>query len=185
MTAAARGRVAGEGGGRGPEGRAAYWGRVAAVAALYACLTLLPPLRALGFGMVQVRVAEALTVLPYLAPAAVPGLFVGCLAANAAGGLGPVDMVLGSLTTLAAAWVTARVRSPWLAPLPPVVLNSLVVGSYVPALLGLRVPLPVGWAWVGLGEAVACYGLGLPLLLYVLRRPRLCSLLRGAGGPEG
>ncbi|MDI6822973.1 MAG: QueT transporter family protein [Bacillota bacterium] len=158
---------------------AAYWGRVAAIGAVYAALTLLPPLRAISYGMIQVRVAEALTVLPYITPAAIPGLFVGCLVANVVGGLGPVDMVLGSLTTLVAAWLTSRAGAVWLAPLPPVVLNALVVGSYVPLLLGLRVPLPVGWAWVGLGEAVACYGLGFPLLLYLLRRPRLCSLLRG------
>jgi len=154
---------------------------VALIGAVYAVLTLLPPLRAISYGMIQVRVAEALTVLPYLTRAAVPGLFIGCLVANVAGGLGPVDMILGSLTTLAAALLTSRVRAPWLAPLPPVVLNALVVGTYVPKLLGLRVFLPVGWAWVGLGELVACYGLGYPLLLYLCRRPRLQSLLGSTG----
>ena len=156
-----------------------YWGRVALIGAAYAVLTLLPPLRAVSYGMVQVRVAEALTVLPYVTRAAIPGLFVGCLVANVAGGLGPLDMVLGSLTTLMAAWLTSRARVAWLAPLPPVILNALVVGTYVPVLLGLRVSLPVGWAWVGLGELVACYGLGYPLLAYLVRRPRLQSLLRG------
>lgn len=176
-------RAGGGAGGSGGRSRAtvmaAYWGRVALIGAAYAALTLLPPLQAISYGMVQVRVAEALTVLPYVARPAIWGMFVGCMAANVAGGLGPVDMVLGSLTTLGAAWLTSRVRVPWLAPLPPVVLNALVVGTYVPRLLGLSVPLPVGWGWVGLGELVACYGLGYPLLLYLLRRPRLLSLIQG------
>ena len=176
------GRAGGPGGRTRATGVAAHWGRVALIGAAYAALTLLPPLQAISYGMVQVRVAEVLTVLPYVARPAIWGLFVGCLAANVAGGLGPVDMVLGSFTTLAAAWLTSRVRAPWLAPLPPVVLNALVVGTYVPRLLGLSVPLSVGWGWVGLGELVACYALGYPLLIYLLRRPRLLSLLRGPAG---
>lgn len=167
------------GGQRGVPGALAYWGRAALIGAVYALLTTVPPLEAISYRMVQVRVAEALTVLPFVTRAAIPGLFIGCLVANVAGGLGPVDMVLGSLTTLAAAWLTSRTRVAWLAPLPPVLLNALVVGTYVPRLLDLRVPLPVGWAWVGLGELVACYGLGLPFLLYLARRPRLWALLGG------
>lgn len=161
---------------------AAAVGRVALLAAVYAALTVTPPLNAISYGMIQVRVAEALTVLPYFTSRAVPGLFLGCLVANVIGGLGVWDILLGSLTTLAAAFLTSRVRRPWLAPLPPVLLNALVVGTYVPRLLALSVPLPVGWAWVGAGELVACYGLGYPLLLYLGRRPRLLALLRDLSG---
>lgn len=160
---------------------AAAAGRVAMLAALYALLTVLPPFNSFSYGLVQVRVAEALTVLPYLTPLGIPALFLGCLVANVIGGLGPVDMVLGSLTTLAAAYLSSRMPSPGLAPLPPVLLNGLVVGTYVPLLLHLEVPLPLGWAYVAAGEAVACYGLGYPLLASLRRRPRLLERLFGQG----
>ncbi|HHY93689.1 MAG TPA: QueT transporter family protein [Firmicutes bacterium] len=154
-------------------------GRVALLGAVYALLTVLPPFSGISYGMIQVRVAEALTVLPYFTPLAIPGLFVGCLVANVIGGLGPLDMSLGSLTTLVAAFLTARVRRSWLAPLPPVLLNALVVGTYVPRLLGLHVPLFLGWVWVGAGELVACYGLGYPLLRFLEARPSLRALITG------
>ena len=93
------------------------------IGAAYAAATLL--LAPLSYGPVQIRVAEALTTLPYLFPQAVPGLFIGCLIANLAGGYGVVDAVLGSGATLAAALLSARAPNAWLASLPPVVINML------------------------------------------------------------
>jgi uncharacterized membrane protein len=149
----------------------------ALVAALYAALTIW--LAPLSYGPVQVRVSEALTVLPFLVPAAVPGLFLGCLIANLYGGLGPWDIFAGSLLTLAAAYLTYLLRKthrPWLAPLPPVVINAFGVSAYLqllfePPKMSILGNLPGYFIFVitvGLGELVACCVLGLPLL-YVLR----------------
>ncbi|MCL6450815.1 MAG: QueT transporter family protein [Acetobacteraceae bacterium] len=149
--------------------------RVALVAALYAALTV--ALGPLSYGpLFQLRVAEALTVLPYVTPLAVWGLFLGCIAANFFGGLGAYDIVFGSLATLIAAALTSRAPRAWLAPLPPVVVNAVIVGWYLSVLVG--VPFWVTAGYVALGEAIACYGLGYPLLLLV-RTPALSRLLRG------
>jgi len=139
--------------------------RAAAMAAIYAALTLV--LAPISFGPWQLRIAEAMTVLPWLYPEAVPGLFVGCLIANLVGGYGMLDVVFGSLATLAAALISRRVKSCWLAPLPPVVINALVIGAVLSYVLGL--PFYLTAAEVGLGQLGACYVLGMPLLLFLRR----------------
>lgn len=136
------------------------------IGAAYAAATLL--LAPLSYGPVQIRVAEALTVLPYLLPGAVPGLFIGCLIANLAGGYGVVDAVLGSGATLAAALLSARAPNAWLASLPPVVINMLVVGGYLSFLLDM--PFLACVLYVGLGQMAACCFLGVPLALFLERR---------------
>jgi uncharacterized membrane protein len=143
----------------------------ASIAALYAALTII--LAPISYGPIQVRVAEALTVLPYVLPQAIPGLYIGCMTANIWGGLGPVDIFGGSAVTLIAALLTFHLRhynKPWLAPLPPVVLNAVAVGCYLHVLT--QTPVILSMAWVALSQTIACYGLGLPLL-YALRRRRL------------
>jgi uncharacterized membrane protein len=134
--------------------------RGALIAALYAVVTII--LQPISFRYLQVRVAEALTLLPVLFPEAVPGLFIGCLISNIYGGLGPIDILLGSLTTLAAAWLTYTWRGSWIAYLPPVVLNGVIVGVYLSYLLHVNILLAVGS--VALGEAIAVLVLGVPLL---------------------
>lgn len=153
---------------------------MALLASLYLVLTVLPPFSAFAYGPVQVRVSEALMVLPAVTPTAVPALFIGCLAANLAGGLGPIDLVFGSLATLLAAYLAGRLsRRPWLVPLPAVVVNALVVGTYLPIILGLDLPLWLSWSYIAAGQTVAVYGIGLPLLFYLRSRPGLTRLLRG------
>ncbi|MGE5613765.1 MAG: QueT transporter family protein, partial [Bacillota bacterium] len=93
------------------------------IAAMYAALTILIPG---GSGQVQVRVSEALTVLPFFMPAAIPGLFAGCLLANIIVGVSLYDVIFGSLATLAAAFLTRKMPVKYLAPLPPVVINAVV-----------------------------------------------------------
>lgn len=133
----------------------------AVIAALYAALTLL--FLPISFGAQgQLRISEALTILPFFTPAAVPGLFAGCLIANIVGGQGPIDIIFGSLATLLAAWLTSRMRRPLLAPLPPVVFNGIIVGAELSFLYQL--PLFATMGWVALGEIGACYILGYPLL---------------------
>ena len=133
----------------------------ALLAAMYAALTL--AFAPISYGPVQVRVSEMLTVLPFLTPAAIPGLFVGAMVANAYGGLGVLDVVVGSSATLAAAFLTYRMKKKWLAPLPPVLVNALVIGAMLAHLFQL--PLVPTILYVGLGQTVACYVLGYPFLL--------------------
>lgn len=143
------------------------------IAAAYAALTML--LQPISFGIVQFRVSEALTILPVLTPAAIPGLFVGCLLSNILGGFGWVDIVFGSLATLMAAWLTWLLRKRWwLAPVPPIVINTLVVGSYIWLLFDRSLPYALSLGWFALGEAGSCVLLGLPLLWF-FRRNRALS----------
>jgi len=142
----------------------------ALIGGCYAALTVL--LAPISYGPMQVRVAEALTVLPYLFPPAIPGLYIGCMVANIWGGFGPIDIFGGSAITLLAAYLTFRLRyfrKPWLAPIPPVLLNGLGVGFYLHYLTDFSLWASI--AWVALGEAVACF-LGLPLLYALIRLHR-------------
>ena len=142
--------------------------------ALYAALSLFGSVFGITFGPVQCRFAEALCVLPFFFPETVWGLFVGCLITNLLSPYGFLDILLGSAATLIAALLTSRCRRKWLAPLPPVLLNALLVGgliawqqtgfsaAFLPAFL-------LQGSCVGLGELLACYGLG-SLLLWQLPR---------------
>jgi uncharacterized membrane protein len=144
-----------------------YWTRAAMIGALYAGLTIL--LAPISYGMIQVRVSEMLMVLPYFTAAAVPGLFVGCLIANIYGGYGLLDIVFGSFATLLAAFLVTKIKNRFLVPLPPVLINAVIVGLILHLVLDL--PFYMTAAWVGLGQLIACYGLGLPLL-FILDKQR-------------
>lgn len=125
------------------------------------------------------RISEALTILPFLTPSAIPGLFIGCIVANVYGGLGIYDIVGGSLFTLLSAFLTyllSKTRKPLLAPLPPVVVNSLGVSMYLHFLFQLPYWLTV--AYIALGEIAACFVLGYPLLLIVLKRENLLGIFK-------
>jgi len=182
------------------------------IAAVYAATTLVMIQTPLGYGPVQVRLPEALTVIACLTPAAVPGLWAGTFIANAfmlthAGVLGILDMTLGSLATLLGAVWTWRYRHRTaLALAGPVVTNALIVPAYLPFMLagvaGIdfyrieQLGLDASGTWltmylfgvvtVGLGQAVAVYGLGLPLLA-ALRRLGLTERLitNGRGDARG
>lgn len=138
--------------------------QAAIIGALYAAVTIL--LAPFSYGIMQVRVSEALTILPFFTPAAIPGLFVGCIVANYLGGYGLLDIALGSLATLLAAFLTYKIRNKALAPLPPVITNALIIGPMLYYILG-AFPLYACIGWVALGELIACYGLGYPLLKYL------------------
>lgn len=143
-----------------------YWTRAAMIGAIYAVLTLV--FAPISYGMIQVRIAEMLMVLPYFTGAAVPGLFVGCLIANVFGGYGLLDIVFGSLATLISALAVSKIGNKYLVPLPPVIINAVVVGMVLSIVLEL--PFYLTAAWVGFGQLVACYGLGFPLLLFLEKR---------------
>lgn len=140
--------------------------RTALFAAVYAVLTIV--LAPISYGPLQLRAAEAMTVLPALFPEAVPGLFIGCFIANLFGGNGILDVIFGSLATLAAAFLTRKMKSPWLIPLPPVVINALVVATVLTFTTGL--PWPLIALEVGAGQLGSCYVLGLPLYFMMNKR---------------
>ena len=142
--------------------------RAALIATLYTLLVVLPPFSSFAYGPIQVRVAEALTVLPYFFPEAVWGLTIGCFVANILGGFGAFDFSLGTLCTFFAAYWTSRASRPFLAPLPPVLVNGFGVAAYLAYLLHL--PYHSVALYVLCGEAIACYGLGYPLLVALRRR---------------
>ena len=142
----------------------------AMLAAVYAVLTMGLPVP--QYGAVQIRFAEALTVLPFFFPVATPGLFLGCLIANLLSPYGLLDVVAGSAATLIACLWTQKLNSRWLAPLPPVVCNAAIVGAVIAfAEAGTGAAFWPAYVFnavtVGLGELVACYLLG-TLLLAVL-----------------
>ena len=142
--------------------------QAAVIAAIYVVLTLL--FAPFSYGEVQVRLSEALTILPVFTPAAVPGLFVGCLLSNILGGCIVPDIIFGSLATLTGAVFTYLLRnqSRFLAPLPPILANALIVPFVLR--FGYQVPLPIPFMMltVGIGEVISCgvFGMILYAALY-------------------
>ncbi|MBQ8304616.1 MAG: QueT transporter family protein [Blautia sp.] len=143
----------------------------AAIAAIYVVITL--AFAPLSYGEVQVRFSEALTILPFFTPAAVPGLFVGCLLANIIGGAILPDIIFGSIATLLGAIFTylLRNKSRFLAPVPPIVSNAIIVPLVLRFGYGVNLPIPFMMLTVGAGEVISAGVLGL-ILLSVLYRYR-------------
>ncbi len=142
------------------------------IGAIYVILTII--FAPISYGPVQVRIAEALVVLPFIEPSAIIGLFVGCILANIYGGLGMVDIIGGSFCTLIAAYLTSKVKNPKLAPLPPVIINAFGVSIYLHLLFDL--PYWITVLYIGIGEVVACYILGYPLLILLIKNKNRLGL---------
>ena len=136
----------------------------AAIAAVYVVLTLI--FAPLSFGEVQIRFSEALTVLPFFTPAAIPGLFVGCIIANLLGGAIPVDIIFGSIATLIGAFFTYKLRNTgkWTAPIPPIISNIVIVPLVLRYGYGINLPIPFMMLTVGAGEFISAGVIGMILL---------------------
>ena len=146
----------------------AFLVQAAAIAAVYVVLTML--FAPISYGEVQVRVSEALTVLPFFTPAAVPGLAVGCLIANILGGGILPDIIFGTLATLIGAVLSYYLRkNHWLVPVPPIIANALIIPSVLRFGYGVSLPIWMMMLTVGLGEVISCGVLGM-LLLFALDR---------------
>lgn len=141
--------------------------RGAVIAALYFALSAAVP--AISYGPVQFRISEALTLLPFFMPEAIWGVTLGCLMANALSTFGIYDMIFGTLTTLVAAFLTSKIKNRFLAPLPAVLGNAVV--------------LPTMWHFMGsdelwiinflsilISESVVLYALGVPLTVALEKR---------------
>ncbi len=155
--------------------------QAAIIAAIYVVLTYFISAFDLASGAIQVRISEALCILPFFTPAAVPGLFLGCLLSNLITGCVIWDVVFGSLATLLGAlgtWLLtgsagrnkpARKKIKWLAPLPPILANTLIVPFVLCYAYRFPGSVPYFMLTVGIGEIISCGILGL-ILLNVLSR---------------
>ena len=151
------------------------------IAALYAVLTYVAAAFGLAYGPVQFRFSEALTILPVFTPAAIPGLTIGCLIANL-GSFNAIDLLFGTAATLLSAISTRALRNvkfkgvPWLAPLPPVIFNAVLVGLEISIfyLDGFTAAgFMISALEVGLGQLAVCYCLGLPLYFVLKKKDNL------------
>lgn len=147
-----------------------YLVQAAFIAAVYVALTYF--MKPVSFSGTQLRVAEALTILPVLTPSAVPGLTIGCIIANISSPYGIVDIICGSTATLFAALCSRATRNitvkgiPLLSAAFPVIFNAVIVGAEISALSTDGFTLPVFGAMassVAMGQCLACFALGLPL----------------------
>jgi len=146
----------------------------AIIAALYVVLTYVSEMLGLASGVIQFRLSEALTVLPFFTAAAIPGLAIGCFLANLLTGCLPWDIVFGSLATLLGAVGTRLLRkNKWLAPVPPIVFNVLIIPFVLRFVYGVEGSLFFFAATVGLGQIVTCGLLGMLLLHALLPNRKL------------
>jgi uncharacterized membrane protein len=142
--------------------------QAAIIAAIYVLLVLV--FKPIGFGEIQVRIAEALTILPYFTPAAIPGVTIGCLLGNLLGGANIIDIIFGSLATLIGAVFSYLLRrQKYLVPLPPIIANTLIIPWILRYAYGLPFTIPFLMLTVGFGEVISCGLLGL-LLLFTLQK---------------
>ena len=163
----------------------------AMIAALYVVLTYAANFLGLASGQIQVRISEALTVLPFFTAAAVPGLFLGCLLANFLTGAPWPDVVFGSMATMIGAFLTYAIglwakrkgsagmaaddsgwsykRIRWLAPLPPILVNAIIIPFVLLYAYGV-IPLWLSFVTVTIGQIISCGVLGMGLLLALEKR---------------
>lgn len=136
----------------------------AMIAAIYVALTML--FAPISFGPVQFRISEALCILPFFTPAAVPGLAVGCLLSNIFCGAMMPDIIFGTLATLiGAAGSYALRKNKWLVCIPPIVANALIIPFVLRFAYGAEDLIPYMMLTVGIGEVLAVGFLGSALML--------------------
>lgn len=172
--------------------------QAAMIAALYVILTELSNIFGLASYAIQVRFSEALTVLPFFTPAAIPGLFVGCIISNLLVSANIFDIFFGSLATLLGAvgtygigrFVTGKSAvssassditnsvfqkhkktAVWLAPIPPIISNTFIIPLVLKYAYGLE-PIWFSFITVFTGEFISCGILGIPLLLLLKKYAR-------------
>ena len=150
--------------------KAVFITQAAVIAALYTVLVII--FNYCSFGPIQFRIAEALTILPYFTSAAILGLFVGCLLSNILGGAAIWDIIFGSIATLIGAIGTYALRkNKWLAPLPPIIANTLIVPFVLKYAYGSEGIFAMFFVTIGASEFVVCGIIGM-ILLFALNPVR-------------
>ncbi|MBQ3465356.1 MAG: QueT transporter family protein [Firmicutes bacterium] len=154
---------------------AKYIALSAIIAAMYAALTIV--FAPISYGAVQVRISEALTILPLFTPAAIPGLFVGCLLANILGGAIIWDIIFGSIATLIGAALGYLLRfNRWLVPIPAIVSNSVIIPLILKYGYSIDMSLGLLIVYIAIGEIIGCYLLGELLATGILKRKGIKDL---------
>jgi len=159
------------------QSKALFLTQAAMIAALYVVLTLLANALGLANYAIQVRFSEALTILPFFTPAAIPGLFIGCILSNYLTGCMPLDILFGSLATLLGALGTyylhksslKAIKSKWMAPVSPILANTLIVPFILAYVYQFEGSIPYFMLTVGIGEIISCGILGM-LFLFALQK---------------
>lgn len=142
--------------------------QAAMIAAIYVVLVLI--FQPISISYIQVRIAEALTILPFFTPAAIPGVTIGCLLGNLISGCDVLDIVFGSLATLLGALGSYSLRkNKFLVPIPPIVANTIIVPWVLRFAYGEALSIPFMMLTVGVGEVLSCGVLGLTLLFALSR----------------
>jgi len=141
--------------------------QAAMIAAIYVVVTIVAA--PLSFGPIQLRFSEALTILPFFTPAAIPGIFIGCLIANLIGHAVMLDVVFGSLASLIAAIITYSLRhkNKYYAPVAPIVVNALIIPFVIRYGYGVAESIPFMMVTVGIGQILSAGVLGMMLFKVV------------------
>lgn len=150
--------------------------QAALIAALYVILTFIANAFGLANYAVQVRFSEALTILPFFTPAAIPGLFIGCIIANTLTGCMLLDIIFGSIATLIGAIATYMLRKfKWFAPIPPIAANTIIVPFVLRYVYEIPGSIPYFALTVGAGELISCGVLGMILLFAISKNKALLN----------
>ncbi len=146
----------------------------AIIAALYVVLTFISNSMGLASGVIQIRISEALTVLPFFTPSAIPGLFIGCLLSNILSGSVVWDIIFGSIATLIGAVGTYSLRKhTWLAPVSPIISNTIIIPLVLIYAYNVQEALPYLMFTIGLGEIISAGILGMLLLTSLLKHKNI------------
>lgn len=147
----------------------------AAIAALYIVLTVFISAFGLASGAIQIRISEALCILPYFSLSAIPGLFIGCLISNLITGCALWDVVFGSIATLLGAIFTylLKNKSKYLAPIPPIISNMVIIPFVLINVYGTKDAWWFLFLTVGIGEIISCGILGIILLNIIEKNKKL------------
>lgn len=149
----------------------------AGIAALYAVLTL--AFAPLSYGPVQVRFSEAMTLLAFVNRKWIPGLVLGCFAANLGSPLGPVDVIFGTVATFFALWPMKYARTMWQASLMPVVANGLIIAGELVYISDIPAgAFPVTALYIGAGEFLSVTIMGQIVMRLLLSRKPVAAFLR-------
>ena len=141
------------------------------IAALYVILTYISMTLGLDKGSIQCRLSEALNILPVFLPSAIPGLFIGCVISNILTGCAIWDIIFGSLATLIAALITSKIKKfIYLAPLPAIVMNTIIIPPVISFVYQSEMALPIIFVTVFIGEVISCGFFGTLLLTTIKKR---------------
>ena len=144
--------------------RVRFMTQAAMIAAIYVVLTIFISAFNLASGAIQIRISEALTILPAFTPAAIPGLFLGCLISNLITGAMLPDIIFGSLATLLGALGSYFVRKwKWAVPVPPILSNMIIIPFILAYVYQIPGGVPYFMLTIGVGEVISCGALGMIL----------------------